>query len=123
MMMIIKNNIKKGDNFTTIFFFLIILTQTKICRIIVVNFPYNTNQIKLNFKGLNLKNNKNKLIKYLAIALITQTINIAEIAIIKVRLTTESTTLSLDGGHFEFKESLVSFPVYTTRQTALKIIR
>jgi hypothetical protein len=47
----------------------------------------------------------------LAIALRMQTINMAEIAMISVRLTTVSTTLSLEGGVFEFKESFVSLPV------------
>jgi hypothetical protein len=55
----------------------------------------------------------------LATALMTQTMSMAEMAIIKVRFTTESTTLNLDGGVFEFKDSFVSLPVYTTRQIAL----
>jgi hypothetical protein len=56
---------------------------------------------------------------HLAIALMTHTINIADIAIRRVLLTTESTTDSLDGGALELRESLVSLPVYTTMQTAL----
>jgi hypothetical protein len=56
---------------------------------------------------------------HLAIALMTHTINIADIAIKRVLLTTESTTDSLDGGALELRESLVSLPVYTTMQTAL----
>jgi hypothetical protein len=47
----------------------------------------------------------------LAMAERIQTMSIADMAMIKVRLTTVSTTLSFEGGVLEFNESLVSLPV------------